>query len=36
MVGATNLKSVLDPALLRSGRFDLEIESIPPSYEFID
>lgn len=27
IMGATNLKKVLDPALVRSGRFDLEIRS---------
>ena len=27
IIAATNLKKVLDPALVRAGRFDLEIRS---------
>lgn len=28
VIAATNLKEVLDPALIRPGRFDLQLESI--------
>lgn len=28
VIGATNMPEVLEPALLRSGRFDLKLESI--------
>lgn len=28
IMAATNLKKVLDPALVRAGRFDLEIRSV--------
>ena len=33
VIGATNLKSVLDPALLRPGRFDLTIDVPMPDKE---
>jgi len=33
VIGATNLKSVLDPALLRPGRFDLTIDVPMPDME---
>lgn len=33
VIGATNLKSVLDPALMRPGRFDLTIDVPMPDKE---
>ena len=33
VIGATNLKNVIDPALLRPGRFDLTIDVPHPSKE---
>lgn len=31
VIGATNRPEALDPAIKRAGRFDLEIEILPPN-----
>lgn len=34
VIAATNLKEILDPALIRPGRFDLQLESISCYYYY--